>query len=292
MEIITKTKLSLPVFRKGKVRDTYDLGDSLLMVATDRISAFDVVFHEGIPYKGIVLTQLSLFWFELLKGVVENHLITDSIPDSLKDHDFLARRSLVVKKAKPLPVECIVRGYLSGSGWKDYKSAGAVCGIELPKGLRESEKLPEPLFTPSTKADVGQHDENIGFDHVVKTIGKENANNVRDLSLKIYKKAADHAEKKGLILADTKFEFGVFEDMILLIDEVLTPDSSRFWLAKGYSPGKPQQPFDKQFVRNYLESTGWNKSPPPPALPLHIIKGTSERYIAAYEMITGLEFKR
>ncbi|RLG18606.1 phosphoribosylaminoimidazolesuccinocarboxamide synthase [Candidatus Micrarchaeota archaeon] len=292
MDVLTEVKLPLPLFKKGKVRDTFDLGDSLLMVATDRISAFDVVFHEGIPYKGAILTELSLFWFDLLEGVVENHLLTTALPNSLKDYDELKRRSLVIKKAKPLPVECVVRGYLCGSGWKDYKKTGSVCGIKLPASLVESQKLEKPIFTPATKAEMGEHDENVGFDHVVKTIGEEHANAVRDLSLRIYKKASDYAEKHGIILADTKFEFGIYNDKLILIDEVLTPDSSRFWSANDYSPGRPQQPFDKQFLRDYLETLDWNKAPPPPKIPPEIVKETSERYILAYELITGKKFER
>ena len=292
MNAITETKLPFPLFRRGKVRDTYDLGDSLLMIATDRLSAFDVVFAQGIPYKGTVLTQLSLFWFDYLKDIIENHVLSDKIPASLKKYnELLAGRSLVVKKAQPLPVECVVRGYISGSGWKDYKKSGTVCGIALPKGLRESEKLPEPIFTPSTKAEVG-HDENIGFEYVVKNVGEKTANQLRDLSIKIYKKASVHAEKCGIILADTKFEFGLFEGKLILIDEVLTPDSSRFWPAEQYSPGRPQPAFDKQYVRDYLEGLGWDKKPPAPTLPEKIIQGTSKRYIEAYEKITGKKFEK
>jgi len=292
MNAITETKLPLPLFRRGKVRDTYDLGASLLMVATDRLSAFDVVFAQGIPYKGTVLTQLSLFWFDYLKDIIENHVLGEKIPASLKNYaPLLAGRSLVVKKAKPLPVECVVRGYLSGSGWKDYKQSGKICGISLPKGLRESEKLPEPIFTPSTKAEIG-HDENVGFEYVVKKVGEKTANQLQDLSIKLYKKAAAHAEKCGIILADTKFEFGILGNKLILIDEVLTPDSSRFWPADKYSPGRPQPSFDKQYVRDYLAGIGWNKKPPAPTLPKKIIDGTSKKYIAAYEKITGKKFER
>ncbi|MDO8339831.1 MAG: phosphoribosylaminoimidazolesuccinocarboxamide synthase [Candidatus Burarchaeum sp.] len=292
MNAITETTLPLLLFRRGKVRDTYDLGDSLLMVATDRLSAFDVVFAQGIPHKGAVLTQLSLFWFDYLHDVVENHVLSGKIPSSLKKFEsLLAGRSLVIKKARPLPVECVVRGYLSGSGWKDYRKNGSICGIPLPAGLRESEKLPEPIFTPSTKAEVG-HDENIGFEHVVKTMGEKTTNQLRDLSLKLYMKGAAHAEKRGIILADTKFEFGMLGNKLILIDEVLTPDSSRFWPADKYSPGRPQPSFDKQYVRDYLEGIGWNKKPPAPLLPEKIIEGTSKRYIEAYEKITGKMFEK
>ncbi len=284
---ITETNLPLPLFRKGKVRDTYDLGDSLLMIATDRLSAFDVVFDEGIPHKGEVLTQISLFWFNHLKGTVENHLLPWVLPDQFKRYEkALKLRSMVVKKAQPLPIECVVRGYLSGSGWKDYQKNGTVCGIKLPPGLKESAKLPAPIFTPATKAETG-HDMNVGFDEAAKLAGKEIAERARELSIKIYENGAAYAEKRGIILADTKFEFGLCEGKLILIDEVMTPDSSRFWPADKYAPGKAQPSFDKQYVRDYLEKLGWDKKPPAPHLPAEIIKGTTKRYLDAYELLTG-----
>ena len=287
---LTKTDLPIKLFSRGKVRDTYVLDDkALLMISTDRISAFDVVFNEGIPYKGVVLNQMSLFWFKFLNGV-ENHLISSSVPSRLKNYDEqIEHRSMQVKIAKPFEFECVVRGYLAGSGWKEYKQTGKVCGIELPSNLQESSKLPELIFTPATKAQTG-HDINVSFDAVVEKLGIETATKLRDLSLSIYKKAADYAETRGIIIADTKFEFGLHEGRIILIDEVLTPDSSRFWPAGKYAPGRPQDSFDKQYVRDYLEGTGWNKSPPPPALPENIIKGTSERYMEAYALLTGKKF--
>ncbi len=280
----------LEKIRSGKVRDVFDLGDRLLMVASDRLSAFDVVMPDGIPRKGEVLTQISHFWFEKFKDLVPNHLLAgadDSLPENLQPFTAqLARRSMIVKKAKPLAVECIVRGYLAGSGWKEYKKSGTVCGIQLPEGLLESSELPEPLFTPSTKADVG-HDENISFEKAVEIIGLETANKARDLSLMIYQSARDYARERGIIIADTKFEFGMFEGELILIDEVLTPDSSRFWPADVYAPGRGQASFDKQFVRDYLETLDWDKTPPGPKLPLDIIAKTSEKYLEAYERLTG-----
>jgi len=288
---ITETNLPLPLFRKGKVRDTYDLGDALLMVATDRLSAFDVVFEEGIPHKGEVLTQISHFWFDYLKGAVENHLLNRPLPGSLRDYASMLRlRSMVVKKAQPLQIECVVRGYLSGSGWKDYKKTGAVCGIKLPSGLLESSKLPEPIFTPATKAGTG-HDMNVSFGEAKKLAGEKIAEQARSLSIKIYEKGAAYAEKRGIILADTKFEFGLCEGKLILIDEVMTPDSSRFWPADQYEPGHAQPSFDKQYVRDYLETLAWDKKPPAPHLPQEIIRGTTKRYIEAYELITGKKWK-
>ncbi len=287
MEVITKTDLKLKLHSRGKVRDTYELGDNLLMIASDRLSAFDVVFAEGIPYKGAVLTQLSLFWFNYLKSYVKNHLITDKIPYGLPE--YLKGRSMVVVKAKPLPIECVVRGYLAGSGLKEYNAKGTVCGIKLPAGLKNSSKLPEPIFTPSTKAASG-HDENISFDEVEKLLGKEQAQKVRDLSIGIYTRARDYAKTRGIILADTKFEFGIYKGEIILIDEVLTPDSSRYWPADKYVEGKNQPSFDKQYARDYLESTGWNKTPPAPPLPEEITTNTSKKYIEAYEKITWKKF--
>ncbi|MFA6035505.1 MAG: phosphoribosylaminoimidazolesuccinocarboxamide synthase [Candidatus Micrarchaeia archaeon] len=287
---MTETKLPLPLFRKGKVRDTYDLGDSLLMVATDRLSAFDVVFSEGIPHKGEVLTQISYFWFHFLKGTVENHLLPWALPDAFKQYEkALKLRSMIVKKAQPLPIECVVRGYLSGSGWKDYKKTGSVCGIKIPSGLQESSKLPEPIFTPATKAETG-HDMNVSFDEAAKLAGSETTHKARELSLKIYQKGSDYAEKRGILLADTKFEFGIFEGKLILIDEVMTPDSSRFWPADQYEAGHAQPAFDKQYVRDYLEKLGWDKKPPAPHLPPDIIAGTTKRYIEAYELLTGKQW--
>ena len=286
----------LPLKSRGKVRDIYDLDEHLLLVATDRISAFDVVLPEGIPGKGAVLTQLSVFWFRWLyeyEDIVPNHLITSDVAEYPRVcqpyHDILKGRSMLVQKAAPLPVECIVRGYLSGSGWADYQRTGEVCRQSLPHGLVESQRLPEPLFTPSTKAEQGEHDLNISFHEMEATVGKELANTVRDASVKIYQRAAAYAEKKGIIIADTKLEFGVHPatGQLMLIDEVLTPDSSRFWPLDGYTPGRPQPSFDKQFVRDYLISIKWNKTPPAPHLPPEVIAQTSARYQEAYRVLTG-----
>lgn len=281
----------LELFASGKVRDVYQVGaDRLLFVATDRISAFDYVLATGIPHKGRVLTQLSLFWFDFLKDRVPNHLITadvDHYPAEVRSHAAELRgRSMLVLRAEMFPVECVVRGYLSGSGWKEYKSTGSVCGIKLPAGLRESEELPEPIFTPATKATSG-HDENISFEHMSQLVDPEDARQLRDLSLAIYKKAASYARQKGIIIADTKFEFGRTAAGITLADEVLTPDSSRFWPADKYSPGMSQQSFDKQYVRDYLEEIRWNKQPPAPALPAEVARRTSEKYVEAYRQLTG-----
>ena len=279
----------LPEPHRGKVRDIYDLGDSLLFVATDRISAFDCVMPTGIPDKGKVLTQMSLFWFEFLSWM-PNHLLcwdAASFPESLKAvAGDLAGRSLIVRKAKTIPLECIVRGYLIGSGWKDYQKCGKVCGIPLPAGYRQAQKLEEPLFTPSTKADSG-HDENISFDTAVKLVGKEKAEKVRDCTLRIYREAAAHAEKCGIILADTKFEFGDFNGEVILIDEVLTPDSSRFWPKSDYRVGCSPPSLDKQFVRDYLEGLDWDKTPPAPALPEEIVMKTREKYLDALKALSG-----
>ncbi|MCS7228902.1 MAG: phosphoribosylaminoimidazolesuccinocarboxamide synthase [Candidatus Kryptonium sp.] len=279
------------LFKRGKVRDIYEVDGKFLIVATDRISAFDVVLPNPIPYKGYVLNQISIFWFDFLKDVVKNHFLTSDVEEFpevfKKNYEQVAYRSMLVKKAKPLPVECIVRGYISGSAWKDYKRSGEVCGIKLPQGLRESDKLEEPLFTPSTKAETG-HDENITFEKVVDLIGKELAEKVRDLSLEIYIKAEKYARERGIIIADTKFEFGLDENgEVLLIDEVLTPDSSRFWPLSDYEPGKSQPSFDKQYVRDYLESINWDKQPPAPELPTEVIEKTSEKYLEAYRLLTG-----
>lgn len=278
---------------QGKVRDLYDLGDKLLLVASDRISAFDYILQDEIPYKGQVLTQLSCFWFELLSDVVDNHLISADVadlPEKFKPYsDYLAGRFMLVKKAEMFPIECIVRGYLTGSGLKDYQATGSVCGIKLPEGLVNSSKLPEAIFTPSTKAEIGDHDENISFECTAELIGQENAQALSDLTIAVYNRAADHARERGIIIADTKFEFGVVDGKIILGDEVLTPDSSRFWSADTYKVGEEQPSFDKQFVRNWLNAN-WDRTGNPPRLPEDIIKKTSEKYIQAYEKITGRQF--
>jgi len=283
----------LKLFASGKVRDVYQVGsDHLLFIATDRISAFDYVLSTGIPHKGRVLTQISLFWFDFLKEVVPNHLVTADVnryPAEVRHYaDQLRGRSMLVQRAEMFPVECVVRGYLSGSGWKEYQASGSVCGIKLPTGLRESEQLPEPIFTPATKATTG-HDENISFEHMSQLVDPEDARRLRDLSLAIYKKAADYAREKGIIIADTKFEFGRTAAGITLADEVLTPDSSRFWPAEKYEAGMSQQSFDKQYVRDYLEEIRWNKQPPAPALPAEVARKTSEKYVQAYRQLTGRE---
>ncbi|MGO8838219.1 MAG: phosphoribosylaminoimidazolesuccinocarboxamide synthase [Limisphaerales bacterium] len=286
-------QLELPGIKKlrsGKVRDIFDLGDALLLVASDRISAFDVIMPNGIPRKGEVLTQISYFWFEKISSLVPNHLLAranDPLPQNLQPFaDKLARRSTIVKKAKPLAIECIVRGYLSGSGWKEYKKSRTVCGIKLPAGLTESAELPEPIFTPSTKAEAG-HDENISFEQAQKTVGTDLATQARELSLKIYQAGRDYARQRGIIIADTKFEFGLSDGKLILIDEVMTPDSSRFWPADQYQPGRGQPSFDKQFVRDYLETLDWNKTPPGPKLPDDVVAKTSAKYLEAYERLTG-----
>jgi phosphoribosylaminoimidazole-succinocarboxamide synthase len=282
----------LTLHARGKVRDLYSLNGQLLFVATDRISAFDYVLATGIPEKGRVLTQLSMFWFDFLKDVVKNHLVTASVdqyPAPLKKYaDDLRGRSMLVTKAQMIDIECVARGYLSGSGWKEYQQTGAVCGIKLPAGLKESDKLPEPIFTPATKALTG-HDENISIEEMAKRTGKEMAEKLRDLTLKIYKTAADYAAGRGIIIADTKFEFGQTSQGLILADEVLTPDSSRFWPADKYQPGKAQESFDKQFVRDYLEAIKWNKQPPAPSLPEDVARKTSEKYIEAYKILAGRE---
>ncbi len=290
METVLKTNIAGIEPNRGKVRDIYDLGDKLLIVATDRISAFDVVMANGIPHKGIVLTQISLFWFDFLSDEVEHHLIAadvESFPPPFCDFKArLAGRSMLVKKGEVLPVECVVRGYLAGSGWKEYKQSGTVCGQKLPAGLKQCEKLPEFIFTPATKAERGTHDENISFEKCIDIIGKERANYVRDKSIEVFKKAGDYAESKGMILADTKFEWGIVDGRIILIDEILTPDSSRFWPADKYQPGRDQESFDKQFVRNYLESINFDKSGLGVELPNDIAAKTSKKYIEAYERLT------
>jgi phosphoribosylaminoimidazole-succinocarboxamide synthase len=281
----------LQLFARGKVRDLYAVEDLLLMVATDRISAFDHVLATGIPGKGRVLTQISLFWFDYLSDLVPNHLVTADVekyPAELKPYqDELRDRSMLVNRARMFPAECVVRGYLSGSGWKDYKQTGKISGISLPSGLRESERLPEPIFTPATKSMSGEHDENISFDEMVARLGGNHAEDLRRLSLEIYARASAHAAERGLILADTKFEFGLTAKGIVLADEVLTPDSSRFWPSEGYRPGAAQPSFDKQFVRDYLESVGWNKQPPAPELPENVVRKTQEKYEQALILLTG-----
>lgn len=286
----TSQLTGFPLFRRGKVRDVYDLGDRLLMVATDRISAFDVVMSETIPDKGALLTQISAYWFETLAHVVPNHVISYDMMsvDGLTDDEraLLQGRSVVVRKTQPLPVECVVRGYLAGSGWKEYQASHTVCGVDLPAGYVESSQLAEPIFTPATKAEEG-HDENISFAQAATILGADVAAQVRDYSIALYNAASRDVASKGLILADTKFEFGVIDGKIILIDEALTPDSSRYWLASEYAPGTSQYNFDKQMLRDWLESTDWNKMYPPPQLPQSVIDGTRAKYIEAYERITG-----
>ena len=293
MSNIIETKLPFKIFKKGKVRDVYEFEDYLLLVVTDRISAFDYVLEDPIPYKGICLTQISKFWFEFFKDIIPNHIVSTDVyefPNDLKEFsEILMGRSMLVKKADIFPIECIVRGYISGSAWKSYMKNGEICGYSLPKGLRESDKLDEPLFTPSTKADTG-HDINISFDEMKKLIGDEPAEKLKDFSLKIYNIASDYALKKGIIIADTKFEFGRYNDEIILVDEILTPDSSRFWPADLYEPGKSQPSFDKQFVRDYLSNTGWDKNSPPPRIPENVINETQSKYQEAFERITGEKF--
>jgi phosphoribosylaminoimidazole-succinocarboxamide synthase len=308
-ETVLETNIGCKRPSRGKVRDIYDLGDKLLIVATDRLSAFDVVMTNGIPYKGIVLTQISRFWFDFLsdprfrvdklapaQAGVEHHLISDNVadfPEPFCDYaEQLAGRSMLVKKVEVLPVECVVRGYLAGSGWKEYQQSGTVCGQKLPAGLKQCEKLPELIFTPATKAERGTHDENISFEQCVDIIGELAAGYVRDKSTEIFEKAGKYTESRGIILADTKFEWGYTDDKIILIDEVLTPDSSRFWPADKYKPGRDQESFDKQFVRNYLESINFDKSGPGVKLPEDITSKTSDKYIEAYERLTGRKFSK
>jgi len=286
-------QLELPGITKvksGKVRDIFDLGDHLLFVATDRISAFDCIMPNGIPRKGEVLTQISYFWFGQTESFQPNHLVSrpgDPLPATLQRFsNQLAQRAMIVKKAKPLAIECVVRGYLAGSGWKEYRERQTVCGIKLPPGLKESAELPQPIFTPATKAETG-HDENISYEEAARIVGEDIAERVRAASLRIYNVARDYARKRGIIIADTKFEFGLLEGQLLLIDEVLTPDSSRFWPADLYQPGKNQPSFDKQFVRDYLETLEWNKMPPAPALPSEVVAKTQAKYLEAYERLTG-----
>jgi phosphoribosylaminoimidazole-succinocarboxamide synthase len=290
--VISTTEFkTLTLKGRGKVRDIYDLGDRLLIVATDRISAFDVVMPNPIPDKGKVLTQLSKFWFELTRDIISNHVISTEVEDFPKEcqpyRENLKGRAMLVVKTEPLPIECVVRGYLSGSGWEEYKGTGEVCGIKLPKGLLESSKLEEPIFTPATKAALGLHDENITLEKVENILGKDLAHQLKSLSLAIYKKARDYAEQRGILIADTKMEFGIRDGKLLLIDELLTPDSSRFWPKSEYEPGTSQKSFDKQFLRDYLLSIKWNKTPPAPELPEAIIQKTREKYLEAYERLVG-----
>ncbi len=284
---------TLKLAGRGKVRDIYDLGSALLIVTTDRISAFDVIMNEGIPDKGAVLNQISAFWFRQMEDIVPNHIISTEVKDFPAEcqpyADQLAGRSMLVKKASPLPAECIVRGYLSGSGWKDYKSTGSICGIALPAGLQESDRLPEPIFTPSTKAELGTHDENISFDTMAELCGRDLAEQVRAVTLRIYAKARDIADTKGIIIADTKFEYGIYNNELIIIDECMTPDSSRFWPKDSYKPGGPQPSFDKQFLRDYLETLDWNKTAPAPPLPAEIIEKTADKYREALFRLTGIK---
>ncbi len=290
--LLTTNIPELKLCNRGKVRDIYEINDTLLIITTDRISAFDVVLPSGIPYKGQVLTGLSEFWFKYTSQIIENHLITAHIehmdnPVVSQHKDILDGRTMLVKKVKVVPVECVVRGYLAGSGWKEYQKTQTICGIKLPAGLRESDQLPEPIFTPSTKATIG-HDENITFSQVTDMVGKELAEELKEKSMKLYLLARDYALDRGIIICDTKFEWGITENnTTILIDEALTPDSSRFWPRDGYASGKPQQSYDKQFIRDYLESIHWNKKPPAPALPPEIVQKTSEKYLSAYKALTG-----
>jgi phosphoribosylaminoimidazole-succinocarboxamide synthase len=291
MRVVRETKFAgISPAARGKVRDIYDAGDKLLIVATDRLSAFDVILPTPIPDKGRVLTQLSLFWFDLLRDVIPNHVLSATeFPAPFGAYgEELAGRSMLVRKTVPLPIECVVRGYVSGSGWKDYRATGQICGIALPRGLRESDRLPEPIFTPATKAATG-HDENISFERAASLVGSERARQVRDVSLEIYRRAATYAEPRGILLADTKFEFGLLNDELIWIDEALTPDSSRFWPAAQYEPGGPQPSFDKQFVRDYLENIRWPKTPPGPELPPEVVAATRGKYREAYRILTGRE---
>ncbi len=294
-DVILQTDIKDVTAKHGKVRDIYDLGDKLVFVASDRISAFDRIMTTGIPYKGIVLTKISKFWFDFLGSSIKNHLITDDVsefPAPFCDHaDQLAGRSMLVKKTKVLPVECVIRGYLAGSGWKEYQQNQKVCEVELPAGLKQCSKLPEPIFTPATKAEIGDHDENIGFEQCADIIGRDTAEYVRDKSLSIFSRASEYAETRGIILADTKFEWGVIDDQVILIDEVLTPDSSRFWPADKYEAGRDQESYDKQFVRNYLEEINFDKSGDGVPLPDEITEKTTAKYVEAYEKLTGRKFE-
>ncbi len=296
LETVVETKLAgLTLLGRGKVRDIYEVDGKLLLVASDRLSAFDVVMPDGIPGKGQVLNQISAFWFRKLSGVIPNHMLSIDVADfpaAARAHaDTLRGRAMLCRKASPVPVECVVRGYLSGSGWAEYKERGEVCGIPLPKGLKESDKLPEPIFTPATKEEKGKHDVNIPFARMAEILGKEKAAAVRDAAVSLYRKAADYARGRGIIIADTKFEFGTAEGKLILIDEALTPDSSRFWPAAGYSPGGPQQSFDKQFVRDYLLTLPWNKTAPGPKLPADVIAKTAAKYREALTILTGRDIE-
>ncbi|BAV59293.1 phosphoribosylaminoimidazole-succinocarboxamide synthase [Endomicrobiia bacterium] len=285
--------ISLPLVHKGKVRDVYNLGKSYLIVASDRISAFDYVIPTIIPDKGRVLHKLSMFWFDFIQGIVPNHIITgnfESFPLSLKQYEYLRDRSMIVKKAKRVDIECIVRGYLAGSGWKEYQKSQTVCGIKLPVGLKESSKLPESVFTPSSKEEGGKHDENISFEEMVERVGKDTAESLRRISLELYKKVSDYSFLNGIILADTKLEFGFYDNQLILIDEIFTPDSSRFWETGKYEEGKSQDSLDKQYVRDYLERIKWDKSSPAPELPKDVVEKTMEKYISVYEKLTGVNF--
>jgi phosphoribosylaminoimidazole-succinocarboxamide synthase len=284
MEVLLKTDFhDLKLVGRGKVRDIYEIDGNLLIVTTDRISAFDVILPNGIPYKGYVLTKLSEFWFNKVNDIVDHHLITtdiDKMPKAVhKYKEILENRTMLTKRAKPLPIECVVRGYLAGSAWKEYNKTGSICGIKLRSGLKMSSKLDEPIFTPATKEELGRHDENIPFDKVKAIVGKDTANKIRDYSIEIYKRASDYAEERGIIIADTKMEFGLIDNKIILIDELLTPDSSRFWYKDTYKEGVPQDSMDKQFVRDYLEKIAWDKNPPAPELPEEVIQGTSKKYL-------------
>jgi phosphoribosylaminoimidazole-succinocarboxamide synthase len=295
MTAVMKTDLpGIKLHGRGKVRDIYDLGDHFLIVATDRLSAFDVVLPTPIPNKGKVLTQMSAFWFDRFKDVVPNHVVSTDVskyPQNLYQfRDQLEGRSMLVKKAKVFPVECVARGFLTGSGLKDYNKTGSVCGIKLPPGLRDSDRLPEPIFTPATKAETG-HDENISEEQAAKVIGQDIVRQLKELTLQLYSRGVDYARTRGIIVCDTKFEFGLIDGKISIVDEMLTPDSSRFWPAVQYSPGKPQPSFDKQFVRDYLEKIGWNKQPPAPELPDDIVKATSAKYVEALRLLTGLDLR-
>jgi phosphoribosylaminoimidazole-succinocarboxamide synthase len=293
MQIIEKTNLPFKLQNRGKVRDVYDLDDKLFMIATDRISVFDVVLPTPIPYKGIILTGLSNFWFNKTKNIIKNHVMVDDfdlMPSHLKKFPELKGRSVLVKKAEPIPIECVVRGYITGSAWSAYKNGEAICGIKLPECLVESDKLPEPLFTPTTKAMTG-HDEAISEEQMRKQFGDELTEKLKNTSLEIYNFAEKEARKKGIIIADTKFEFGILDGEVILIDELLTPDSSRFWPADSYKPGGSQKSFDKQFVRDFVSNIGWNKNPPAPKVPEDVVKETTKKYIEAYEKITGKKFE-
>jgi phosphoribosylaminoimidazole-succinocarboxamide synthase len=286
-------RINLPLVHKGKVRNVYDLGQSYLIVTSDRISAFDYVIPTIIPDKGRVLHKLSMFWFDFIQEIVPNHTITgnfESFPPSIKQHEYLRDRSMIAKKAKRVDIECIVRGYLAGSGWKEYQKSQSICGIKLPDGLKESSKLPEAVFTPSSKEESGKHDENISFEEMVKRVGKDIAESLRRISLELYKKVSDDSFSKGIILADTKLEFGFYDNQLILIDEIFTPDSSRFWEIDKYEEGKPQDSLDKQYVRDYLERIKWDKSSPAPEIPKNVVEKTMERYISVYEKLTGVSF--